>query len=545
MAPIGVRSRSPREPPLLTLSPPPRAVSPCPRRDVTPHLRPHSPRHRREVPAVLCTPPEGEVKKSKSIQDLIKQLGRAVVSRSKSPRRSSCLLEVPSPSFRSRSRSLDDGTRKPSDCEATYRIYDQILAEGALRRSSLEKRRLSLGGGVTGHRGSEPSLDPNHAAILFRDSRGLPVADPFLEKVSISDLEEDESQIFVKFFKFHKCYGLIPTSAKLVVFDTQLLVKKAFFALLHNGVRAAPLWDSSQHKFVGMLTITDFIKILHMYYRSGTMSLEQMEEHKLDTWRALLKDSPDLVSIDPDASLYDAIRVLIQNRIHRLPVIDPETGNVLYILTHKRILRFLFLYMNDLPRPSYLDKSLSEVGIGTYDCIETAFEDTTIISALDKFLDRRVSALPVVDSEGKLVDIFAKFDVINLAAEKTYDKLDMPLKKANENRNDWFEGVHKCSMDDTLYSIIERLVRAEVHRLVVTDDEDKVIGILSLSDLLQYLVLRPCGDDIGLGSRCESPLSQLQSEETILEGEEEECDSLEPLATPTSFTREVTVSGGE
>ena len=48
-------------------------------------------------------------------------------------------------------------------------------------------------------------------------------------------LSDDENQIFVKFFKFHKCYDLIPTSAKLVVFDTQLLVKKAFFALVHNG----------------------------------------------------------------------------------------------------------------------------------------------------------------------------------------------------------------------------------------------------------------------------------------------------------------------
>lgn len=48
-------------------------------------------------------------------------------------------------------------------------------------------------------------------------------------------LVEDKSQIYVKFFKFHKCYDLIPTSAKLVVFDTQLLVKKAFFALVYNG----------------------------------------------------------------------------------------------------------------------------------------------------------------------------------------------------------------------------------------------------------------------------------------------------------------------
>lgn len=53
-----------------------------------------------------------------------------------------------------------------------------------------------------------------------------------------------------------------------------------------------------------------------------------------------------LVSIDPDASLYDAIKILIENRIHRLPVIDTFTGNVLYILTHKRILRFLFLYVS-------------------------------------------------------------------------------------------------------------------------------------------------------------------------------------------------------
>lgn len=53
-----------------------------------------------------------------------------------------------------------------------------------------------------------------------------------------------------------------------------------------------------------------------------------------------------LVSIGPDASLFDAIKMLITNRIHRLPVIDPLTGNVLYILTHKRILRFLFLYVS-------------------------------------------------------------------------------------------------------------------------------------------------------------------------------------------------------
>lgn len=59
-----------------------------------------------------------------------------------------------------------------------------------------------------------------------------------------------------------------------------------------------------------------------------------------------------------------------------------------------------------------MQKTLRELRIGTYDNIETANEDTSIIIALRKFVERRVSALPLVDANGYLVDIYAKFDVI-------------------------------------------------------------------------------------------------------------------------------------
>lgn len=207
-----------------------------------------------------------------------------------------------------------------------------------------------------------------------------------------------------------------------------------------------------------MLTITDFIRILQMYYKSPLVQMEELEEHKLDTWRSkwsmlnakattilimciylcyssidvLQQDYKGLQSISPDASLFDAIYTLISNRIHRLPVIDPQTGNVLYIVTHKRILRFLFLYVSssnidcllffiylglfeqlkDMPKPSFMNKTLRELNIGTYVNVETARPDTPIITALTKFVERRVSALPIVDAQGRLVDIYSKFDVI-------------------------------------------------------------------------------------------------------------------------------------
>ncbi|CAB3367245.1 Hypothetical predicted protein [Cloeon dipterum] len=453
--------------------------------------------------------------------------------------------------FRYRSHSALSAEDKRKARAAAHQQHVAAAQSAMLRRGSLDptNRRLSLGTG-SAHRSNSSEcslLDPAHAAILFRDSRGLPVADPFLEKVNMADLEEDESQIFVKFFRYHKCYDLIPTSAKLVVFDTQLLVKKAFFALVYNGVRAAPLWDSKQQLFVGMLTITDFIKILQRYYTSPSVHMDELEEHKLETWRGVLQEEvKPLVSIGPDASLYDAIKTLIQKRIHRLPVIDPANGNVLYILTHKRILRFLFLYINDLPKPTYMHKPLSELRIGTYDNIETARPHTPIIEALHKFVERRVSALPIVDDQGRLVDIFAKFDVINLAAEKTYNNLDVSLQKANEHRNEWFEGVTKCKLDETLFTVMERIVRAEVHRLVIVDDEDKVIGVVSLSDLLTYLVLRPGGeleDEPLLSS-----VSLLSDSETIPEEsqEDEASEEAPPEAAspPLPQWREVAVSGG-
>lgn len=47
-------------------------------------------------------------------------------------------------------------------------------------------------------------------------------------------------------------------------------------------------------------------------------------------------------------SLFDAIYSLLKHKIHRLPVIDPESGNVLHILTHKRILKFLHIFVRKL-----------------------------------------------------------------------------------------------------------------------------------------------------------------------------------------------------
>ncbi|XP_076328707.1 5'-AMP-activated protein kinase subunit gamma-1-like, partial [Tachypleus tridentatus] len=154
------------------------------------------------------------------------------------------------------------------------------------------------------------SLSLSYHVLLFQ----LPV-DSVYQKFDIEDLGEDEELIVYKFFQHFCCYDVIPISAKLVVFDTQLPVKKAFFALVQNGVRAAPLWDSSRQEFVGMLTITDFIHILRTYYKSPQINMEELEDHKLETWLNVLKTKlKPLYTIKPEASLYEAIKLSFKGK---------------------------------------------------------------------------------------------------------------------------------------------------------------------------------------------------------------------------------------
>jgi hypothetical protein len=122
-------------------------------------------------PVRVCTP-SGHSGSGRSLTEFFSRLTRAVSpSRSKSPHRrashqpttttasssstllapggpgggsSAVHLQVPAPQFRTRSKSLDDGTRNhlalptvtstsprfAPDCETTYRIYNQILKEG-------------------------------------------------------------------------------------------------------------------------------------------------------------------------------------------------------------------------------------------------------------------------------------------------------------------------------------------------------------------------------------------------------------------------------
>ena len=84
-----------------------------------------------------------------------------------------------------------------------------------------------------------PPEFPEQIPMLEEGSISTPMVPPHLvrrhARPKLSELDKISHGFFVDFLKQHTCYELLPISSKIVVFDTSLLVKKAFYALQQNG----------------------------------------------------------------------------------------------------------------------------------------------------------------------------------------------------------------------------------------------------------------------------------------------------------------------
>lgn len=72
----------------------------------------------------------------------------------------------------------------------------------------------------------------------------------FFLSLFIAVVEESESDIYMRFMKSHKCYDIVPTSSKLVVFDTTLQVSALLLHIRHvyNDLLGSPSSHSVNQK---------------------------------------------------------------------------------------------------------------------------------------------------------------------------------------------------------------------------------------------------------------------------------------------------------
>lgn len=145
---------------------------------------------------------------------------------------------------------------------------------------------------------------------------------------------------------------------------------------------------------------------------------------------------PETVSIDPERPLYDACRRMLESRARRIPLVtsdsQTERPHVLSVITQYRILKFVAV---NVPDTQQLRRPLGELLLGSYDNVATASMDTPVIDVIHILVERSISSVPIVNSEGVVYNVFESVDVITLIKGGFYDDLSLTVGEALKKRS--------------------------------------------------------------------------------------------------------------
>jgi CBS domain-containing protein len=113
------------------------------------------------------------------------------------------------------------------------------------------------------------------------------------------------------------------------------------------------------------------------------------------------------------------------------------------------------------------------------DKLETITLEDTVMKAADTMRRRNIGFLPVADPAGKVVGTVTDRDIaVRLVAE------DMPAR--TKIRYVMTNEVIACRPDDDLNFAKDLMAQHQKSRIMCTDDDGQLAGIISLADLAQW-----------------------------------------------------------
>lgn len=318
----------------------------------------------------------------------------------------------------------------------------------------------------------------------------------YIESLNAEQVERDQ-RIGLKairlFLQSKTSYDVLPVSYRLIVLDTSLLVKKSLNILLQNNIVSAPLWNNKTSRFAGLLTSSDFINVIQYYFQFPE-KFELVDQLTLDGLRDIEKDigvTPiETVYIHPFKSLYEACVKMLESKARRIPLIDEDEKThreiVVSVLTQYRILKFVALNCKET---KMLLKPIKNIpALLKEKDIATCTMETPVIEVIHNLAHKSVSSIPIVNEEGRLMNVYEAVDVLGLVKGGMYTDLDLSVGDALLRRAEDFEGVHTCTVNDRLSTIMDTIRKSRLHRLFVVDEQVRLVSVITLSDILTYLL---------------------------------------------------------
>ena len=360
----------------------------------------------------------------------------------------------------------------------------------------------------------------------------------------INDLKKK----FTEYLCDHTIYETIPENMKILVFNSDLMIKDSIEAMIKEDIYCGLLWDTKLSKYVGLFTIRDVLSLLILSYKqmsnylnnnqninnletltnsineifdnwkikdeNNKMDIEVEENNKkIDSiitnfndffklfdntsindyvlrFKDKEKDHP-LISLYLDKNLQDVLSLIKTNKIHRIVVEEQKSNSVTGFITYEAI--FEFFIENYFSEMTEFEIKLKEIdGIVTKNII-TLNKTDSIFKALDLFYSKKISILPILDGNEifgyfylkDIIYFFSNGDKFNFS-----DTIEKFLNDLYENVDDekplGNKRIIEVNDEMNLKNIFENMSICPERKLIVKDGNK--IGLITLSNCFNNLL---------------------------------------------------------
>jgi CBS domain-containing protein len=221
----------------------------------------------------------------------------------------------------------------------------------------------------------------------------------------------------------------------------------------------------------------------------GSLEFEShASEHEGDVMSIAKKA---VVTAPQTATIKEAAETMVKNKFRRLPITNPGTGQILGIVTAMDILNFLgggdkYKILEEKYQGNFLgavNESVKEIMTRK---VEVMSHKDSINDAINKMMKKEVGALPVVDSDQKMVGIVSERDFVILLSGVLTDELVEDYMTKNviaTTPGTRIEGASKIMVRNKL----RRIPVVGEERKTSHPEKDKIMGIVTATDILEFL----------------------------------------------------------
>ncbi len=124
----------------------------------------------------------------------------------------------------------------------------------------------------------------------------------------------------------------------------------------------------------------------------------------------------------------------------------------------------------------------------------TVHADDSLGEALHLLAENRISAMPVVDGRNRCKGIVSTTDLVRVLREvvegpdqATGGESSSSALAGHQVAEVMTADVMTVSLEDSVLTAAQEMVRSRVHRLAVVNSDNRVLGIVSTLDLLEAL----------------------------------------------------------